>query len=642
MKFSLTRHGLMALLALGTGCGQSGSHAINNQAELATAPPEAPNVPSQQRQQPDAPPNYGSSSAALISGAVLDAKLLVIAADGNEADLPAIKQALDYLGTPYTLWVASQHPGGLTADVLANGTHGAYQGVILTDGALVFYNGTSWASALTDAEWTTLSNYEVSFGVRQVNWYSFPTAALGFTGNVSGKDTMTSPVSAKLTAAGKTVFPYLNAANALALKNAWIYLAHPTVDANTTPLLVDSAGNAIALVEKYADGREWLTMTVDGNQYLTHTLALQYGLINWVTKGVFIGERHSYLAAQIDDLLLPSDIWGTTTEYRITPKDLDASLAWQNAKAGKELTKTMKLSWAFNGSGAYEDDPKDPLANDIKKQHDKFYWLNHTWTHPESLSVMTYADVLSEITLNNAFAKQMKLTPYLTTNMVTPGVSGLDMAASMQAIYDAGVRFVVSDTSRVGQDNPSPNAGILNSFQPSVFEIPRRPTNLFYNVWTPQQWAAEYNSIYHAYWGRDLTVAEIMDKETDMLVLYMLRWEIDPWMFHQANLGLYDGKHALLTDLLDAAIAKYSAIVTNPIISLPQEKIGAAMADKMALNASSVSGTITPGVSMTLTVKNAATVPVTGANAAGAETYAGQKISHVGLKAGQTMTVPLK
>src|SRR5204863_7063209 len=32
----------------------------------------------------------------------LDLKTLVIAADGHEPDLPAIQQALDYLGTPYT------------------------------------------------------------------------------------------------------------------------------------------------------------------------------------------------------------------------------------------------------------------------------------------------------------------------------------------------------------------------------------------------------------------------------------------------------------------------------------------------------------------------------------------------------------
>src|SRR5262245_26647735 len=61
----------------------------------------------------------------------VDLKILVIAADGNEAALPAIQQALDYLGTPYTVYRAAATPGGLTADKLASGCHGYYQGVIL-------------------------------------------------------------------------------------------------------------------------------------------------------------------------------------------------------------------------------------------------------------------------------------------------------------------------------------------------------------------------------------------------------------------------------------------------------------------------------------------------------------------------------
>jgi hypothetical protein len=55
-----------------------------------------------------------------------------------------------------------------------------------------------------------------------------------------------------------------------------------------------------------------------------------------------------------------------------------------------------------------------------------------------------------------------------------------------------------------------------------------------------------------------------------------------------------------------------------------------------------VSGVIAPGVSITLTVKKPATVPVTGARLAGAESYAGQSISYAKLEAGQSVTLPLK
>ena len=41
--------------------------------------------------------------------------------------------------------------------------------------------------------------------------------------------------------------------------------------------------------------------------------------------------------------------------------------------------------------------------------------------------------------------------------------------------------------------------------QPGVFVIPRRANNLFFNVATPAEWAAEYNCHYNSYWGRNLT-----------------------------------------------------------------------------------------------------------------------------------------
>ena len=102
-------------------------------------------------------------------------------------------------------------------------------------------------------------------------------------------------------------------------------------------------------------------------------------------------------------------------------------------------------------------------------------------------------------------------------NLVNPGYTGLTTAAVMQAMFDVGIRYVVGDTSVQGYDNPSPNAGIYNPLQPQILMIPRRPTNLFYNVSTPDQWVAEYNDIYRSFWGRDLSYAEILDHESDVL-----------------------------------------------------------------------------------------------------------------------------
>src|SRR3954469_25378258 len=65
-----------------------------------------------------------------------DMRILVIAADAREVDLPAITQTLDYLGTPYSVYAAANTPGGLTPALLGSGCRAYYQAVIQTTGDL--------------------------------------------------------------------------------------------------------------------------------------------------------------------------------------------------------------------------------------------------------------------------------------------------------------------------------------------------------------------------------------------------------------------------------------------------------------------------------------------------------------------------
>src|SRR4030095_5775312 len=105
-----------------------------------------------------------------------------------------------------------------------------------------------------------------------------------------------------------------------------IYLGTPLAPtalppgASVTPLLVDPSGYTLSLEYNFGDGREDLTQTFDSNPILLHDLVLAYGLINWVTKGVFLGECHIYAAAQVDDFFINSSEWvaGTPCTNPIT------------------------------------------------------------------------------------------------------------------------------------------------------------------------------------------------------------------------------------------------------------------------------------------------------------------------------------
>ena len=116
-----------------------------------------------------APPTY----AAPIANASVDARILLITANGTDAAFAAIQSTLQYLGTPFDVLNATTG-ATLTADMLGSGTHGKYQAIFLDLGDLSV-NGTS---AFTAAEWTTLATYEASFGVRRVSLYTSPTVGL--------------------------------------------------------------------------------------------------------------------------------------------------------------------------------------------------------------------------------------------------------------------------------------------------------------------------------------------------------------------------------------------------------------------------------------------------------------------------------
>ncbi len=608
-----------------------------------------------------------ASSAGASSGGtsqqIIDMCLLVISADGIEPDMAAITQALDDLGTPYRVFIANRSPGALTANTLANGPHAFYQGVILTTSTLALPHGSEYVSALSPAEWRVLDAVEARFHLRQITWYTYPTPDYGYQPAAPRVDPGKSPLSAQLTSAGRAIFPYVNASNPLTINGAYTYLARPSNSPSIVPLLRDSTGAALAVTRTYNDGRENLAMTFDSDAAALYGLVLDQGLISWVTRGVFLGARHVYLTPQADDLFLPdrerlastpcntsqatsssaADLPPDTSSasYRITSSDLQNFADWERTQSAKPITQRLRLTFVFNGFGARAQDPgSDGLTSAVLRLQDQFYFVSHTYGHL-NMDNLSYDTAKSELQRNDAIAQTLGLRAFSPLNLVTPEISGLFNLQALRAAHDSGIRYVVSDTSRKGENNPSPNAGLYNQFQPSILMIPRYPTSLGYDVSTPEEWVAEYNCAYASYLGHPLTYAQIIDKESQNILVYMLKGDLDPISFHQTNLRAYDGRHSVLTDLLDAVFAKYTRLFNLPVSSLQMNDLGQLMESRMQYDAAGVTASITPGHTITLTARQAATVPVTGLRTQGAELYGGQYISYIHLNAGQSVTLPL-
>ena len=342
----------------------------------------------------------------------IDMKVLVVTNGQTEADFPAIKQILDYVGTPYTVFDFSVNTGGITADMLSDGScHAYYQGVIFAFGNYIY----------TLPGMPTLTSYEQLFGIRQVNWFTYPGTDFGLNG-YNSTVAATSSYTANFTPAAAQVFSYANTNTPLTISNAFAYLAAPAdgsqapipAGASVTPLLLDSNGNALSVIYNLGDGRQYLTQTFDSNQYLTHDLVLAYGLLNWVTKGMFLGEYHVYASGSVDDFFINDSEWIPKTPctnaithdrtasddpslptYRLHAADMAALSNWQNKLNQDPLLSTFKLSLAFNGVGTSGNNDwtgvsapgvaNDDLVADLQSYQQYYHWLSHTYDHPETL-----------------------------------------------------------------------------------------------------------------------------------------------------------------------------------------------------------------------------------------------------------------
>ena len=663
------------------------------------------------------------SAAVLATPKAIAMKLLVISAEGTSPSYLATLSILDQIGVPYDKMVlkgsnatALQMVAGALSDDAGNGK---YQGIILETGDLAAFNAptSNYPSAMTAAQWAMLRQYQFAYGVRSATMYTRPAqtidvnnAALdltyGLTSAVQIQATDASPVTAAFTPAGQQVFGYLNTANPILIKgNAFTYPSTPA-PASTVALLQTPAAKAIASVYTAPEGWQNLALAADNNPELTHTLLLGYGVVNWVTRGVFLGERKVYLSAQPDDVFIPDDLWDPVSKttpvnnaafrHRNNATDYNSLVAWQTALRTNNQTAAFSFEIPFNGVGynttdaAYlnQGEATDTLSPAVRANPNAFRWINHTWDHSSlnptdpsdpGFVPLTVTTMKQKFQLNHDLATGLSGTPpvmfsqYNKNAFVQPDISGLENAVFWQAAQEYGFRYILMDTSKTYDFRPTlgtiaPNTGFYSSrdtfvtANPRILIIPRYPTNLYYNVSTPAEWVSEYNHFFGAagivppppgqtsWFGGDSTYAQIVDRESEVLLRYMLKYNANSWMFHAANLRDYDGaggtNKSLLSDLLDAVITKYRAMYSLPVLSPSQSAIGQVMAARMAYNtaiAGGLKGRIVFGAGASIELTNptrvAVTVPMTGVNLVGSTLYGGQPISTTAVPAGGAATV---
>jgi hypothetical protein len=454
---------------------------------------------------------------------------------------------------------------------------------------------------------------------------------------------------------------------------------------------VDSANRTFLAVFRPGDGREVMVMT-EGSSYpvlppaYLHAQILPYGMINWATRGVFLGERHLYFVPQADDVLAYGDLWSETTHsyifeygYRSTPADLQNLNDWLiNFKATVPNAAGFRIELPFNGEGSegelsYNGTPlPGTLTAKAQQLQSSFTWLNHTYTHAD-LGTANRTDSGVEISSNSTTATTLGFADYSHETLLTGDYSGvnspdpnLNNPNLALAAYDQGVRYMLVNASQPGYNSPTPNTGMLHITQPPnpltqprILLVPRYANNIYYAVTTPEKETDLFNWTYMepsaglggclAYKNNPIPAnwcwnySYIIDSVANQSLEFLLQYSVNPTMFHMNNFSNYGGGQTVMTDVIQALYSKYNALFAAnvPILSLRTQEIGQKMRNRMAYNASGISGQLACGNQITLHTTQGATIPLTGvSHGENVETYAGQSISSITMGANATVVIP--
>ncbi len=598
-------------------------------------------------------------------------KLLVIGVDGTEPGYGAIQAFLDQIGIPYDSFLSvcrlASTPCAMPTFSTTSGSTGTanYYGIVMTIGNLAYCNSSGVCqSTFSTADWAAMDSFSAQYGVRTLAYYCWPEARYGLTyANAAVSTTTSLQVPVTLTSGqslATSTFSYLQSTASIPVENAYMYFATTEAAAGetTTPILTgtyNKTSYTVGAIHTSASGQQYLALTMDNNPSLEHSMVLNYGLLNWVTKGMFVGGRKIYLSPQVDDVFIDDDLFdaaipqycvpsGFQTDptfdnssqcplLRITGSDLQKVYNWQSTLNSTAQTANFRLTLGFNGigtvqSGGYQP-ANDTLVPKAQSLANKFNWVSHTYDHenldcynavPNSgvCNEATQTQSSYEITQNNARASSLGFgSAFDRKSMITPNVSGLANPNFIAAAVSNGLSYLVSDASIAGQMPPSANTGIPNAFNSKVLEIPRYATNIFYNTTTglsntPGSEPDEYNYFYgpngisklpngQPFFTTNQTYAQIVDNESQNLLYIMLRNYAFPNMFHQTNLHIYgtnctavNTQCSLLIDTIQATINKFSALSNLPISSLSEANIGALLQTRMTANAAKAVASWTP------------------------------------------------
>lgn len=607
----------------------------------------------------------GAAAQAAVTPRV-DLRVLVV--DDGGTSVEAITAELRDTGVPYTrVDLGSGSRPVVNAAFLADTVDGRprakFQSVVLP-------NENPFGAG--SAEMAALTAYETTYGIRQVDAYTWahPGVGLEYTDNGGYGGTLDG-TRAAVTAAGQAgPFGYLGGQvafedNSPLIPESYGYMAKPRPGYTSYLDAPVGAGRASLVGEYTHDGRSELVVTFGYNQYQQQFRLLARGIVEWMTQGVHLGQERNYFAVHVDDVFAPDARWnkdlnctpgdyacaggeGQESTIRMTAADAVYAAQWQTSK-------NFKLDMLFNGGAGEEwkasSGGVDALTAQLVADRAKYRWMNHTYTHPflgcvqdtttvpwtctknaaGAINYMSRAEISAQIRDNNNWATSKGITTD-RTELVTGEHSGLktlpqqpqDNPNLAGALADNGVKWAGSDNSR----EPAQRA------VGAALTVPRHPMNVYYNTGTNAEMADEYNWIYTSRADGGSGICEdnpatstclpapldatsgyldhIVPAEARTAMRHVLNNDPRPHYVHQSNLAEDRTLYPVLNQVLDTYRTLYAP--SAPIVNQSMKDTGVEFQRRAAWNAAVAANQVTAyriGKVVTVKAPSGVVAPVT-------------------------------
>lgn len=544
-----------------------------------------------------------SASVAPAVAATVDSTILILVREGDNTY--SVTSGLDGYGIPYEIVRVPKENFQLPA-LNTSRTQGKYGGILSLSELAYEYDGGEWHSGISPEQYTEIYAYQLAFGVRFVRIDAYPQPAFGTTTAAQGVGCCGSDVEQLISITNATGFATANIKTGATMSTKNMYHYPAAITDRTTTWEVAKYGpggpftgdTTAAVINNFAGRQQMVWFGSWATEWSPTSNFLQHAYIHWMTRGLFLGARKTYLSTQIDDVHLSTGMYKPAGKlFRLRPADLQAHVTWTtNINTRMPAGSRFFVELAHNGNGdiieavstdttacnpdnaIYYDYPpatpqefqkplgsgedkwpvtpasytwslacakNDPLATwfTTAANRNAFAHLSHTFTHLPQNN-LTYSDANKEIVFNQAWLRQIGISAgnkFSAKGLVPPAITGLHNGDAIRAWITNGITNAVGDNSRPKLLSPFNEHWPLvtttaNNGYAGLTIVPRWPTTIYWNCDLPDCTLQEWIDTAS---GKG-TFQDLLTFERNTATRYLLGLRKDGFMFHQANLRQTD------------------------------------------------------------------------------------------------------